>query len=63
MADIIELRKYAQERDLRNRAIVPEPQPKAPVCAISGCDGILTITDRGTVCRQCVIQYTEGAVR
>jgi hypothetical protein len=42
---MFELRAAAQKDDLRNRDI-----PSGPRCK---CGNILTIVDRGSICRQC----------
>jgi len=55
---VVDLARDAHELDLRNRVVpasdtIDWAQRDPTLCANAGCDSILTIVDRGPVCRQC----------
>lgn len=49
------LRIRAQGEDLRNRVVAPDDPLPGSGRACIACDGLLTVADRGSFCRQCVL--------
>jgi hypothetical protein len=53
----VQLQREAMELNLANRIIIDHYRtPQGPKCVNKDCDSILTIEDRFSQCRQCVLE-------